>query len=299
MQKKSSASKIKLNNFDALFGMNETMTEAGDVRYVQISELHSFKNHPFAVRDDRRMQELIASIKENGVLIPGVARIRPEGGYEIIAGHSRKYACEQAGIAVMPMFIRNVSDDDAVVLMVDSNIQREDILPSEKAMAYKMKYDAIKHQGKKGDSLKAMEEASGENGKTIQRYIRLAKLISPLLHRVDVRQIGFIPGVKLAELSNKNQESLESYLQSAGRVKITLRNAENIVLLGKAGSLTGELLDSVLKAENEASVDGKITLESEFLGAFFPKNCTKQEILDVIRNLLTEWKKETEGGDGE
>lgn len=171
MSKHSSASKIKMSSFDELFGMNDTINESAEVLNVPINDLYEFKGHPFKIRDDEKMVELADSIKQHGVLVPGIARLRPQGGYEIISGHSRRQACVIAGLDTIPMFIKNLSDDEAIIVMVDSNIQRESILPSEKAKAYKMKYDAIKHQGVKGNSLVEMSMESGESAKTVQRYV--------------------------------------------------------------------------------------------------------------------------------
>lgn len=297
MSKTGSATKIKLNSFDDLFGLNESMTEAGDVRYVELSELHSFKGHPFKVQMDVKMEELIASIKTYGVLSPGVARIRANGGYEIISGHRRKYACEKAGISVMPMFIRNVSDDEATVLMVDANIQREDILPSEKAWAYKLKYDAIKHQGKKGNSLKALEESSGDNTKTIQRYIQLTKLIPALLQRIDDKKLGFIPGVRLAELDKPDQKCLDHYLENNSRIRISVKQAKSIVDASDASELSEEILDSILKPESDKEENSKITLNMKYLQSYFPPAYSLKEMKDVIDSLLTEWKKSEKGGE--
>lgn len=295
MSKSNSATKIRLNSFDDLFGLNESMTEAGDVRYVEISELHTFRDHPFRVQMDEKMEELIASIKAYGVLSPGVARIRANGGYELISGHRRKYACEKAGKTVMPIFIRNVSDDEATVLMVDSNIQREDILPSEKAWAYKLKYDAIKHQGKKGNSLKAMEESSGDNRKTIQRYIALTKLIPALLQRVDDKSLGFIPGVHLADLDKPDQECLNQYLTNNSRIRISVKQAQLIVEESDSSELSEELLDSILKQEEPKKDDSILTLDQKYLKTYFPPGYSLREMKDVIDSLLMKWKNEQGG----
>ena len=292
MQKKSSASKIRLPKFDTLFGMNETMTEAGNLQYVQISELYSFRNHPFKVRRDKRMDELIASVRENGVLVPGVARIRPEGGYEIISGHSRKYACEQAGIRVMPMFIRNVTDDEATIIMVDSNIQREDILPSEKAWAYKLKYDAIKHQGKKGNSLEAMKEMSGESRTVIQRYIQLASLSDDLLGYVDNKKIGFSQGVELSHLNRKEQSLLFDYL---GRSPHTISVKQAKEIRDNKGGLSEEILNQILDITSEKTEKRQIKFDDDTLKIYFPLHYSENEIKEVIIRLLKQWY-EAEGG---
>ena len=200
MSKSDSVSKIKLSSFNDLFGINDAMRDIGGVREIMVSELHEFKGHPFKPVNKEKLDELVQSIKENGVLVPGIARIRPEGGYEIIAGHNRVQACKIAGISTIPMFVRNISDDEAVIAMVDSNIQREDILPSEKAKAYRMKYDAIKHQGKKGNSLQKLQENSEDNAKTIQRYIWLSRLIDELLFKIDAGKLGLGQGTDISFL---------------------------------------------------------------------------------------------------
>lgn len=201
MSKAGSASKVKINSFDDLFGASQAPAGTEQVREIPLSELHEFKGHPFKVLDDEKMQETVESIRNYGVLMPGIARPRAGGGYEIIAGHRRKHGCELAGLSTMPMFVRDYSDDEATVIMVDTNIQREDILPSEKARAYAMKYEAMKHQGKKGSgsSLDEVGEAAGESGKTVQRYIWLAEAFAELygLENILVMDAGRYGFVKL------------------------------------------------------------------------------------------------------
>ena len=177
MSKTGSAAKVKLNSFDDLFGTEQPQTGTEQVQEIALSELHEFKGHPFKVLDDEKMQETVESVREHGVLMPGIARPMKDGGYEIIAGHRRRHACELVGLTTMPMFIRDYTDDEATIIMVDSNIQREDILPSEKAKAYRMKYDAMKHQGSKegGLTLGELGEAAGESAKTVQRYIWISR----------------------------------------------------------------------------------------------------------------------------
>ena len=191
MSKNGSAAKVKLNSFDDLFGSSD-MQIAGteQVINVPLTELHDFKNHPFHVADDEKMEETTESILQYGVLVPGIARLRTGGGYELISGHRRKCASQRAGKSEMPIIVRNYSDDEATIIMVDSNIQREDILPSEKAKAYKMKYEAMKHQGKKSDenTLDKVGEAAGENAKKVQRYIWLARLSDRILEMVDSKK---------------------------------------------------------------------------------------------------------------
>ena len=195
--KAGSASKIKLNKLEDLIGGAENM--AGEqIINAKLSDLHTFKGHPFRVFDDEKMEETTESISRYGVLVPGLARPRAGGGYEIIAGHRRKRGSERAGLDTMPVIVRNYTDDEATIIMVDSNIQREDILPSEKAKAYAMKYEAMKHQGSKGGStLDEVGEAAGESGKTVQRYVWLARLSDELLGMVDAKKIGIAQGVDI------------------------------------------------------------------------------------------------------
>lgn len=204
--KSKSAGKVKLKSFEDLFGAGETA--AGEtVTSVPLSQLHTFKGHPFRVADDEKMQETVESVKKYGVLIPGIVRPHPENGYEVVAGHRRWRACELAGLTEMPVIIRDLDDDTAVVIMVDSNIQREDILPSEKAKAYRMKYEAMKHQGSKGEkyTADAIGEAAGDSGRTVQRYIRLSELVQGLLDFVDENRIPMLVGEKLSYLKKKNR----------------------------------------------------------------------------------------------
>ena len=207
MSRTKAMEKVKLTSFDDLFGGKETekAAEAGDVREIPLSELHEFHNHPFQIRSDEELAEMIESVREHGVLVPGIVRKRKEGGYEIISGHTRKHVCEVLGLETMPVFVKEMDNDEASVVMVDSNIQRENIRPSEKAKAYKIKYDAMKNQGKTGNSLKMMSEESGENYKMIQRYIWLARLNDALLDLVDNKQLGLVQGVSLSVLSEEEQ----------------------------------------------------------------------------------------------
>ena len=292
MNKNSSASKIKISRFDDLFGMNESSDSSSEIKYIPISELYEFKNHPFKVRDNEKMEELILSIKEHGVLVPGIARIRPQGGYEIIAGHSRKHACETLGLKDMPMFIRNISDDEAVIVMVDSNIQREDILPSEKAKAYKMKYEAIKHQGKKGNSLDVLSEESGESGKVIQRYIKLADLKDELLEMIDDKHLGFTQGVDVSFIKIDEQDWLVNVLKKSG-AKLSTKQSAEIKRLSQTDELTEAAIWEIISTPSMKK-DRKITLKADKLNKFFEDNYTEEDIEGIIISLLDKWKKESE-----
>ena len=282
MPKKSSASKIRLNSFNDLFGLNDAMSQGVEVRNVMLDELFEFEGHPFKVCDNEKME---------GVLVPGIARIRAKGGYEIIAGHSRKRACEKAGLSVMPMYIRNMSDDEATIVMVDSNIQREDILPSEKARAYKMKYDAMKHQGKKGNSLKAMGEESGESRNVVQRYIWLANLSDELLEMVDAKKLGFTQGVDISFLRKNEQEWLLNVVNKLG-INISIRQSAKIKTASKEGKLTEARIWELLSPVKDERKQRKILLKADKLDSYFPDNYSENDIEKVIIELLDKWKAE-------
>ena len=214
--KTGSASKIKMESFDDLFGGSGAQeTGAEQIINAPLADLHEFKDHPFKVLYDEKMEETTESIRLYGVLVPGIARPRAGGGYELIAGHRRKHGSERAGKTEMPIIVRNYSDDEATIIMVDSNIQREDILPSEKAKAYKMKYEAMKHQGKKSgkNTLDEVGEAARENAKKVQRYIWLSRLSDELLEMVDTKKLGFSQGVDISFLSEEAQQWVEVIIE--------------------------------------------------------------------------------------
>ena len=292
MSKKSSASKIKVSSFNDLFGLNDSIDNSGEIKNIPLDELYEFTNHPFNIRDNETMDELIASIKEHGILVPGIARIRPQGGYEIIAGHSRIHACKALGIKDIPMFVRNISDDEAVVVMVDSNIQREDILPSEKARAYKMKYEAIKHQGKKGNSLDILGEESGDSSKVIQRFIWLANLSDELLELVDQKFLGFTQGVDISFLNNEEQEWLLNVLNKSS-AKLSIKQSAEIKKLSQDGKLTEAMLWEIISSVSSKKTR-KVTLKAERLNEFFADNYTEEDIEEIIFTLLNKWKQESE-----
>ena len=291
MAKNGSASKIKIDSFDDLFGASavENPNQTEQVVEVSLDELHTFKNHPFRVLDDTKMEETVESIKKYGVLMPGIARPRKEGGYEIIAGHRRKRGSELAGKDTMPVFIRNYTDDEAVVIMVDSNIQREDILPSEKAKAYAMKYEALKHQGKRdgGSTFETIGEPAGESAKTVQRYIRLAGLLDELLDMVDKKQLGFIPGVDIAYLTKEQQYWVFEILSTASSC-VTKEQAASLKEYGKSDELTKAVVELILCKER--TKEKKITIKQDRIRKYFPEDFSNQEIEDVIYQLLEEWK---------
>ena len=289
--KSKSAEKVKLNRFDDLFGIDE----AGEtVISVPLSELHTFKGHPFRVLDDEKMQETVESVKQYGVLMPGIVRPYPEGGYEVIAGHRRWRACELAGLTEMPVIIREMDDDTAVVLMVDTNIQREDILPSEKAKAYRMKYEAMKHQGSKGEkyTADAIGEAAGDSGRTVQRYIRLSELAEELLDYVDENKIPMVAGEKLSYLKAGEQAWVVDAIGNSGIFPSKVQ-AELLKAGSEAGELTEGKVYAVLVRKEEENVN--VTISAKKIRNYFPVEYSKEQIEDVIYTLLEEWKQK-EGG---
>ena len=289
--KSKSAEKVKLNSFDDLFGIDET---GETVTSVPLSELHTFKGHPFRVLDDEKMQETVESVKQYGVLMPGIVRPHPEGGYEVIAGHRRWRACELAGLTEMPVIIREMDDDTAVVLMVDTNIQREDILPSEKAKAYRMKYEAMKHQGSKGEkyTADAIGEAAGDSGRTVQRYIRLSELAEELLGYVDENKIPMMAGEKLSYLKAEEQAWVVDAIGNSG-IFPSKAQAELWKESSEIGELTEVKVYAVLVRKEKENVN--VILSAKKIRNYFPVEYSKEQIEDVIYTLLEEWKQK-EGG---
>ena len=289
--KSKSAEKVKLNSFDDLFGIDET---GETVTSVPLSELHTFKGHPFRVLDDEKMQETVESVKQYGVLMPGIVRPHPEGGYEVIAGHRRWRACELAGLTEMPVIIREMDDDTAVVLMVDTNIQREDILPSEKAKAYRMKYEAMKHQGSKGEkyTADAIGEAAGDSGRTVQRYIRLSELAEELMDYVDENKIPMVVGEKLSYLKAEEQAWVVDAIGNSG-IFPSKAQAEQLKAGSEAGELTEGNIYAVLIRKEKENVN--VTISAKKIRNYFPTGYSKEQIEDVIYTLLEEWKQKEEG----
>jgi len=286
--KKSSASKIQLAGFDDLFGKNENLNE--QIIEVSINELHPFKNHPFKVIQDEKMKELVESIKERGVLVPCIVRKSDREGYVLISGHRRTAACKIAGLETIKVMVKEVTDDEATIIMVDSNIQRENLLYSERAYAYKMKFEAMKHQGSKGNKITTAEigEEVGESGRQIQRYIRLTELSQPLLDFVDEKKIGFIPGVDLSYLKANEQDWVYDKIVEKG----IFPSGSQVLVLKKYSEsleLTVAMVDMILSEEK--LLPKKVTLSSDKINQFFSKEYSKQDIEAVIYQLLDEWKK--------
>lgn len=276
--------KLNINSFaDYVDGEDQVIEE------VPLEDLYPFSNHPYRVVDDEKMSELVESVKRKGkVLLPGIVRPRIEGGYEIISGHRRKRACELAGLESMSVVIRNYSDDEAIIAMVDSNFQREELLPSEKARAYRMKFDAMKHQGSDGgNTLEEIGEAAGESGKTVQRYICLSNLSDALLSIVDEKKLPVVSGVHLSYLNEKEQNLIEGLITESG-VVIAPAQAEKIKGYSQSKELTKALLKEILSEEKPKP--RKITFKGDKLSKYFPEDMPVEDIEEKIIKILDEWK---------
>lgn len=300
MARKSSASNIKMASVDALFGLEQGVDNAAEkIKEIAINKLHSFNSHPFKVLDDEKMQETVESIREQGIICPLIVRPGKEEGYEIISGHRRKRACELLGIKTVPCFIRDMTDEEATVIMVDSNIQREELLYSEKAYAYKMKLDAIDrvkgrpkkegqvvsdYFGKKSTEVAA--EGSGESYKQIERYIRLTSLIKPLLDYVDEKRIAFGVGVELSYLKLTEQEQLYQAMKHLC-VFPNLAQAKKLKELSKEGKLDENGMEILLSGEKPAALTVK--LQRKKLNEYFPENYSAEQMEEVIYELLKRW----------
>ena len=301
---KSSAKNIVLKSVDDIFQTEENRADAQRERVQEITldQLKPFKNHPFKVRDDQRMLDTVDSIREYGVLVPAIARPDPEGGYELISGHRRKRGCEMAGLQTMPVIIRDLDDDAAVLVMVDSNIQREELLPSERAFAYKMKLEALKHQGARTDrtsgqvvqksklSVEIVAEQAGENYKQVQRYIRLTELISELLDMVDERKLAFNPAVEVSYLKRDEQRMLLEAMD-AEQTTPSLSQAQRLKKFSQEGRLTEEAMSAIMSEEKKSDMD-KVTLRSDTLRRYFPKSYTPKQMEQTIIKLLDVWQKQ-------
>ena len=300
---KSSAKNIVLKSVDDIFQTEENRADAQRerVQEIPIDQLKPFRNHPFKVRDDQRMLDTVDSIREYGVLVPAIARPDPEGGYELISGHRRKRGCEMAGLQTMPVIIRDLDDDAAVLVMVDSNIQREELLPSERAFAYKMKLEALKHQGARmdltscqvGTKLRADEklaESVNESARTVQRFIRLTELISELLDMVDERKLAFNPAVEVSYLKQDEQRMLLEAMD-AEQTTPSLSQAQRLKKFSQEGKLTEEAMSAIMSEEKKSDMD-KVTLRSDTLRRYFPKSYTPKQMEQTIIKLLDVWQKQ-------
>ena len=271
---------------------------------LPVSELHDFPGHPFQVRDDEEMEKLAESISQHGVLMPGLVRPRAAGGYEIVAGHRRKFASMKAGVREMPVIVRDMDDDTAVILMVDSNVQRENVLPSEKARAYKMKLDAIKRRAGRPskensrqlvgnfESAEIVGQSAGDSGRQVQRYIRLNELIPELLEMVDGNEIKFNPAYELAFLRPEEQAVLYDILQ-AEEVTPSLSQAQRLKRASQEGRLSEQDIAAIMREEKAQTRDtGKVTLPAKEIEQFFPKSYTPEQKKKVIVKLLASWARQ-------
>ena len=285
---------ISLAWYEDIFEDSMENGEREEVVRLPISQFHTFRNHPFRVLDDEKMEETVKSVKQYGILIPGIVRPLNTGGYEVIAGHRRWRACELAGLKEMPVLVRNMTDEEATVIMVDTNIQREDILPSEKAKAYKMKYEAMKHQGSKGEKYTAdmVGEAAGDSGRTVQRYIRLAALSDALLEYVDNNKIPMIVGEKLSYLKPEEQEWLLEVIINSS-IFPTKQQAEQLKECSANGKLNQSYIYAVLLKKESSKIN--VTIPAKKIGNYFPETYSKEQIEEVIFMLLDKWKENKEG----
>lgn len=273
------------------------------VQEIPLSELHTFKNHPFRVVDDEAMQRTVESVAQFGVLAPALARPRPEGGYELVAGHRRMRASELAGLETMPVIVRQMDDDTATIAMVDSNLQRETLLPSERAFAYKMKMDAMKHQGERTDltsgqlgrksdgkeSREIIAEQTGESARQVQRFINLTNLIPELLDMVDRKEIAFNPAVELSFLKKEEQQGFLEAMDY-GQSTPSLSQAQRIKKLSQAGMCTQEAMNTIMNEEKKSELD-TITPKNDVLRKYFPRSYTPKQMQDTIIRLLEQWQK--------
>lgn len=291
---------IHLPLFDDLFSSQQEREDAGleKVQMLPIAELHPFPNHPFQVRDNEEMQKLVDSIQEHGVLMPAIARPRKDGGYEMVSGHRRMHASMRAGLTELPVLVREMDDDTAILLMVDSNVQRENILPSEKAKAYQMKLEALKRQGNRSDltsrqlvgkleSADRVGEKMGESGRQVQRYIRLNNLIPELMDMVDHNQLKFNPAVEISYLTPDEQKECFEYLDSQSCTP-TLSQAQKLKAASRDHVLNLEQLERIMttQAPGIKSRSQQVTLPMEKIARFFPKNFSAEQITAQILHLL-------------
>ena len=303
---KSSARNIELKSVDDLFATEEIREDAQreKIQNIPLGELHPFRNHPFKVKDDAAMQDTVDSVREYGVLVPAIACPDPSGGYELIAGHRRHHASELAGKETMPVIIRDLDDDAATIIMVDSNLQREELLPSERAFAYKMKLDAMKRQagrpmkenrdqvghnfsGKR--SVELIAENAPDSRNQIQRYIRLTELIPELLDMVDERKIAFNPAVELSYLKKEEQTLLLEAMDSE-QATPSLSQAQRLKKFSQQKMLSLDVMRAVMSEEKKTDLD-RVTLKNETLRKYFPKSYTPKQMEDTIIKLLEGWYK--------
>ena len=294
---------VSLKGADDIFSTEESRQEQQreQVQQIPIGELFPFKNHPFKVLDDESMQRTVESVEQYGVLSPLIARPRPEGGYEIISGHRRQHAAQLAGLETLPVIVRQMDDDAAVLLMVDSNLQRENILPSERAFAYKMKLEAIKNQGARSDltsgqivqksklSIERVAEDAGEGYKTVQRFIRLTNLIPELLDMVDEKKIAFNPAVELSYLDESQQRDFLEAMNDTQNAP-SLSQAQRLKRLAQEGHFSYDVAFAVMGEEKKDELD-KVVIKNDTLRKYFPRSYTPKQMEDTIIKLLDQWQR--------
>ena len=294
---------VSLKGADDIFSTEESRQEQQreQVQQIPIGELFPFKNHPFKVLDDESMQRTVESVEQYGVLSPLIARPRPEGGYEIISGHRRQHAAQLAGLDALPVIVRQMDDDAAVLLMVDSNLQRENILPSERAFAYKMKLEAIKNQGARSDltsgqivqksklSIERVAEDAGEGYKTVQRFIRLTNLIPELLDMVDEKKISFNPAVELSYLDESQQRDFLEAMNDTQNAP-SLSQAQRLKKLAQEGHFSYDVAFAVMGEEKKDELD-KVVIKNDTLRKYFPRSYTPKQMEDTIIKLLEQWQR--------
>lgn len=293
---------ISLTKFDDIFKPQSQAPHESEerVQRIKLTELHPFKNHPFKVRDDEEMEKTVESVKQYGVLNPAIARPLESGGYELISGHRRHRASELAGKEDMPVIVRTLDDDAATILMVDTNLQRETILPSERAFAYRMKLEAMNHQGIRSDltsrqvvdklkSADVLGKETGESGRQVQRYIRLTELIPELLDMVDEKKIAFNPAVEISYLTKEEQEELLDAMDYA-QATPSLSQAQRLKKFSKEGNCSLEAMKAIMSEEKKGDLD-KVTLKADVLKKYFPKSYTPQQMEEKIISLLEQWQK--------
>lgn len=291
-----------LSSYDDIFSTEESRQEEQreQVRQIPIGELFPFKNHPFKVLDDDSMSDTVESVKQYGVLSPLIARPRPKGGFEIISGHRRQHAAELAGLETLPVIVRQMDDDAAIILMVDSNLQREHILPSERAFAYKMKLDAMKNQGTRSDltstqvvsKLRSNEKLGAENNQsreTVRRFIRLTNLIPELLDMVDNKTVSFNPAVELSYLSPEQQQEVIRAMDDTQNFP-SVSQAKRIKKLAQDGTFTTETVVAIMGEEKKSELD-TVTIKNDTLRKYFPRSYTPKQMEDTIIKLLEQWQK--------
>lgn len=292
---------VSLNTYADIFSTEQSRAEdkLEKVREIPLAELHPFKNHPFKVLDDESMQRTVESIARFGVLSPAIARPSPDGGYELVAGHRRHHACELVGMETMPVIVRELDDDAATILMVDSNLQRETLLPSERAFAYKMKLEAIKHQGMRSDltstqvaqklSVQQVGDEAGVSKDTVRRFIRLTELIPELLDMVDQKQIAFNPAVELSFLKLEEQKQLLEAMDYA-QATPSLSQAQRLKKYSQEGKCTLEVMCTVMDEEKKTDLD-RVIIKQDVLRKYFPKSYTPKQMEDTIIRLLEQWQR--------